>query len=346
MSRLAPLLILVVAIASLLAKAALPIDGQGQTEPESVSSVLPEGIRKSVVLIECRGRVRRRDADQRGLFSDPSALSIGALEEFGAGVIIDPSGLVLTHAALVPFEQPRIIVRSPEGVFAATVVARAPAHEAALLKIEAPDKRRFTSAATLDRRRPVNGQLVLCMGNPFGVGRDGRAALGLGVVSAVTRPRARELVSPSPLILTDAALNPGTTGGPMFDLSGRLLGIQAPLIYDLDDDRLCGGALPLAELMTALDAVRAPARPYLGLVLAPGNVLDGLAVRAVRPGSPADRGGVRAGDLLRMLDAEHLSSSAQLAELLEAHRPGDSVELTLRRGDRAMVVTVSLGRDR
>ncbi|MDF1663094.1 MAG: PDZ domain-containing protein, partial [Planctomycetota bacterium] len=305
---------------------------------------LTEKLRPSVVLIESYGRKRRQDALRRDLFRDPEMGALGAKAEVGAGVIISPDGLILTHQIIVPFEKQQIFVTTSQGRFEARLLVFDGTVDAALLNIVDPKGRKWTAAKWNETpAKPTLGAFLLSYGNAFGTARDGVPGVSLGHISGYGEVPAKAALFKGPVILTDASINPGCYGGPAFDRHGRLLGINAPLRKGLRSGALLRVVQPIAPMMKRLKKQLAQSKPYLGVLVGQGNALDGLEVVLVKVASPADKAGVKAGDRIRQINSKEIATRDDLAKLLQKKEPGDKLTVTLRRGKEVKIVEIELG---
>lgn len=305
---------------------------------------LTEKLRPSVVLIESYGRKRRQDALRRDLFRDPEMGALGAKSEVGAGVIVSPDGLILTHQIIVPFEKQQIFVTTSVGRFEARLLVFDGAVDAALLNIVDPKGRKWVAAKWKQTpSKPSLGAFLLSYGNPFGTARDGVPGVSVGHVSGFGKVPAKAALYKGPVILTDASINPGCYGGPAFDRHGHLLGINAPLRKGQRSGALLRVVQPIAPIMTQLKKQLAQNKPYLGVLVGQGNALDGLEVVLVKVASPADKAGVKAGDRIRQIDSKEIASREDLAKVLLKKEPGDKLTVTLRRGQDVKIVEIELG---
>jgi len=336
------------AFASFLAAAALGAARSGRAlEPEPVVS-LDETVERviakvgpAVVRIEVDGGDKLELPPERRFFRDPET---GRPREGGAGIVLKPEGIVITHAALVSYAMPRIEVLTGSGRrLRAEILARDPGLDVVLLKADVgAEPLASAELGTSSGLEP--GRLVLSFGNPFGVARDSRASASLGVVSAITELDARDAVYPGKAILTDAAVNPGNEGGPLVDLDGKVLGILAPLVRDRRSDSMVGYAIPIdaiAPHLAALERGRG-APPRLGLLLEKGGK---LVVARVVPGGPAETAGVQEGDRVLTLDGQSLDTKDDLKKALEDKKPGMTVQLELERAGKTVSVSLVLGED-
>jgi putative serine protease PepD len=185
------------------------------------------------------------------------------------------------------------------------------------------------------------GDLVVAIGSPFGL----EGTVTSGIVSALHR----ELTAPDGFtidgaIQTDAAINPGNSGGPLLDGQGRVVGINSQIASSSGGNEGIGYAVPIEtakEVADSLIAGRAIERPFLGVQLAEAE--DGAQIAAVTSGSPADRAGLKQGDLITEVDGEQASAD-DVRRAVAARKPGDKLELTVRSDGEAKTVTATLGK--
>lgn len=252
--------------------------------PSAVRRAIARG-REGVVRLQVQGGRPLGDAARERLFRDVES------RDAGAGVIVGERQ-VLTHAALCAYEGASFALTLPSGQrVPAALRRRDPGLGLALLEAEAP-----LGVAPLElaasREVPL-GALVIALGDPFGAARDAQAAASLGVLEGRLVLDARGSGYGGRVLVTDAALNPGSEGGPLLDLQGRVLGILAPLLRDERTGSLVGHAIPseaARELLTRAEA------PKLGFQAAAEPL--GLRVAAVEPGGAAAAAGLEVGDLI------------------------------------------------
>ena len=266
----------------------------------------------------------------------------------GSGVVLDPEGHILTSEHVVAGAAKVVVTRGDGRVFAGTVLGADEGSDVAVVRIEASD---LTPAAFGDSDGLRIGQPVLAIGNPLGL--SGGPSVTSGVVSSLRRSVDGPNGDRLRMIQTDAAVNPGNSGGPLVDLQGRVVGILAATIPHAEG---IGFAIPInAALEAARQIVRVGRveRPWLGIV---GHMVDrrvaqfyglppsrGVFVVEATPGGPAETAGIHVGDILTGFDARPLHSLGDLLETLADKRPGDPVDLERdRRGTRDRV-RVSLG---
>ncbi len=275
----------------------------------------------------------------------------------GSGVVLDAEGYVVTNAHVVegarriqvvpppPESEGRSILKPPGRALGATLVGLDRETDLALLKVEA----RLPALELGDSEALRQGQVVLAVGSPFGFDNT----VTLGVVSAV----ARQLEPDSPMIYvqTDAAVNPGNSGGPLVDIDGRVVGINTLLVSPGGASDGVGFAVPAHIVRRVVDQLRRTGRLRRGEIgahvqtltpaLAAGLGLpraEGAIVTDVLPRGGAARAGVQLGDLVLSLDGKPIENARQLNVNLYLREPGATARLELLRGERRVEALVSV----
>lgn len=288
----------------------------------------------SVVRVELTGGRARGDLPRRHLFR-PVAERDG-----GSGIVVGPD-LVVTHGALADAVAPSFTIITASGERrAATLLHLDARREVAVLRTA---ERLAAPAATLlplDAPAPRTGALVLALGDPFGTARDATATVSLGNIEGRARLDAAEVAWDGEVLLTTAAINPGSEGGALVDLEGRVVGLLAPLARDRRSGALHGHALPAEVVLAVLAAATGGPAPKLGLAARSSPDGRGLLVERVTPGGAAERAGVRAGDLLLRAGDAALGSNEALRAALAAAR-GVTVRLVLERGGAELTLELS-----
>ena len=256
----------------------------------------------------------------------------------GSGVVIAGDGLVLTNSHVVG-GAPRVRLSFAEGSHAeARVLGDDPDTDLALLRTELPPG---TPAASLgDSKVLKRGQLVVAIGNPLGF----ESTVTAGVVSALGRSlRATSGRLIDDVIQTDAALNPGNSGGPLVATSGQVVGINTAMIARAQgicfavasntavfvvSEFIAHGRVRRAHIGIAAETVPLPRR----LSLATGAGARAIRVSEVEPGGPAAAAGLLAGDLLLSLDGIAIEGADDLIRLLGAERIGRETTVSVLRG--------------
>ncbi|MCO5170132.1 MAG: S1C family serine protease [Planctomycetes bacterium] len=279
--------LLVPALAATLVAAGLRLGAQEAPPPRlALVGDLVARVGPSVVRVETTPGRTRGDLPRRHLLRPVAG------REGGSGLVVGRD-LVVTHAALADAAAPAFTVTTARGqrVTASLLLLDARREVAVLQAADALD----VPALDLAPAWPRTGEVVLALGDPFGAARDAAAAVTVGVVEGRTRLDAPESAYSGEVLLTSAAINPGSEGGALVDLAGRVVGLLAPLGRDRRSGALHGHAVPAEAVLAALAAARDDG-PRLGLAARP--VTGGLLVERVTPGGAAARAGVRAGDVL------------------------------------------------
>jgi len=272
--------------------------------------------------------------------------------EFGAGVVIDPDGLILTTAHLLgDYQAADFYVWLQHRPFAATVVAADPWYDLAVLKVDASD---LTPVSWGDGNQVKKGHIVVALGNPYAIARDGEVSASWGIVSNLRR-RAPQVRPAAPdarsqatlhhygtLIETDARLNVGYSGGALINLRGEMIGLTTSYAAGAGFDRAAGFAIPIDEhfrrVVETLKQGKKPEYGFLGVEteqLAEDQRRQGQAgtlVRRVLPGTPADRAGLMAGDLITRIDGETLFVTDDLIRVIAARPPEATAVFSVARG--------------
>jgi serine protease DegQ len=267
----------------------------------------------------------------------------------GSGVVISADGYVLTNSHVVQGAGAIAVALGGGKPAPAKLVGTDPETDLAVLRVEARD---LTPIALGDSDAVHIGDVVLAIGNPFGVGQT----VTQGIVSATGRNRVG-INTFENFIQTDAAINPGNSGGALVDSSGRLIGINTAILSPSGGSLGIGFAIPVrtaTDVMTQLIRDGQVARGYLGVEAqdltpqiaqavgmrpGPGAVL----MRLLR-GGPADRAGLRPGDVVTGLDGKPITDTRDLIERTAGIKPGGQVEVTVVREGKESKIRVELGR--
>jgi serine protease Do len=275
----------------------------------------------------------------------------------GSGVVIDPNGYIITNAHVVrgaqrlyvELSQPgagRSILGTPGRRLIGQVVGLDLETDLAVVKVDAQG---LPALALADSDDLQPGQVVLACGSPLGL----HNSVSLGVISAV----ARQLEPESPMIYvqTDASISPGSSGGPLVDLRGRIVGINTLKVGQASGDDGLGFAAPSNIVRTVYEQIRKSGRVRRGdigakaqtvtPVMAAGLGLPrdhGVIVADVRPGSMAAKAGLERGDLVTVLDGKPMENGRQLQVSLYRHVVGDVVTLEVVRDGRTIKVPVAM----
>jgi serine protease Do len=275
----------------------------------------------------------------------------------GSGVIVGTDGYILTNAHVVRGAQ-RLRVQLPipangdsilatrSRIVSGQIVGIDVETDLAVVKV---DEKGLPAVSFGDSDELKAGQLVLAFGSPLGL----HNSVSLGVVSAV----ARQLEPESPMIYvqTDASINPGSSGGPLVDIRGRLVGLNTLIVTQAGGHEGLGFAAPSNIVRTVYEQIRKLGRVRRGDIgvraqtvtplLAAGlglNRADGVVLADVLPASPADRAGLRPGDLVLTLDGKRMENGRQLQVNLYRRFVGDVVSLEVLRDGQVQKFPVAI----
>lgn len=273
----------------------------------------------------------------------------------GSGAIIDAQGHIVTNNHVVADAQ-RLTVTLPDGrTFDAKLIGRDPLSDLAVIQIQG-DNLPIIPMGNSDQLEI--GEWVVAIGNALGL--EGGPTVTTGVISALDRTIETDPgVALSGLIQTDAAINPGNSGGPLVNLRGELVGINSAVPGQTGTGFQPSGigfAISINEarpiIQELLDHGRV-VRPYLGIVpmtLTPAirsqaglSADKGVIVTSVSPNSPARQAGLEAGDVITAIDGNATDTAQALRGILEQHKVGDRVTLTVTRGNQERQLTATLG---
>jgi len=268
----------------------------------------------------------------------------------GSGVIVDPSGLVVTNNHVIEGADEVKVALADKREFEATLVLKDARSDLAVLRLK--DGREQFPAIELSNSDDLQvGDLVLAIGNPFGVGQT----VTHGIVSAVARTQVG-ITDFQFFIQTDAAINPGNSGGALVDLRGRLAGINTAIFSRSGGSQGIGFAIPAnmvrVVVASAKSGGKAVKRPWLGAKLQDVTVEiaeslglkrpGGALVANVSAGSPAARAGLKTGDLITAIDGQTVDDPNAFDYRFATKPLGGSAQLGLSRNGKEMRLAVAL----
>jgi S1-C subfamily serine protease len=285
----------------------------------------------------------------------------------GSGFVIDKEGHILTNYHVIADARQVEVTLHNRKKYKATIVGVDKSHDLAIVQIKASDLQPMTLG---DSTNLQVGQKVYAIGNPFGLA----GTLTQGIVSSIRQVQEPDGLVIDEAIQTDAAINPGNSGGPLLNWHGEVIGINTIIASSVGQSAGIGFAIPINTAkavvndLVTLGRVRRPALGVRTIPIDPEVASElGLAadyglliVQAVQGGS-ADRAGLRGGteraylgntpimiggDLIVAIDGEKVESQQTLAQVMNRHRAGDTVKVTIFRGKKSMEVPVVLGEAR
>ncbi len=358
---------IVVLIISLLVAQPDTLFAQQRQVPQSRAEVqlsfapLVEQVRPAVVNIYTKRIVTQRqvtplfnDPFFRRFFGDLGGMRLGKprreqQNSLGSGVIVRPDGMIVTNQHVIEGADKIIVVLADKREFEATLVISDDQTDLAVLRIE-PGAERLPSLSLRDSDELKVGDLVLAIGNPFGVGQT----VTSGIVSALARSigSGAELKS---FIQTDAAINPGNSGGALVSMDGRLVGVNTAIFSNSGGSHGIGFAIPSNMVRAVLGGLTADGkliRPWLGAM---GQMVTpdiaqslnmprpvGVIVSEVHPKGSAGRAGVRPGDVIMAINGHEVQSPDDMDYRIATLPVGDQAALRIRRGSDIHPLTIDL----
>lgn len=264
----------------------------------------------------------------------------------GSGFIISKDGLIVTNSHVIAnADDIRVRLADDDREYQASVVGTDPQTDIALIQIEPGDN--FPRPAELGDSDALQvGAAVMAVGNPFGLGHTVTA----GILSAKGR-----VIGAGPyddFLQTDAAINPGNSGGPLFNMDGEVIGINTAIVAQ---GQGIGFAIPIdlaRDLLPQLKAGKV-VRGWLGVMIQDINQalaealgledIEGVLISRTVPEGPADRAGLRQGDVVLEADGRKVKDANALSNMVAGMKPGTTVDITLRRDGDQKTVPVELG---
>jgi serine protease Do len=269
----------------------------------------------------------------------------GPLRGLGSGFIVSSDGYILTNAHVVDGAKEVNVKLTDRREFRAKVVGSDPKSDIALIKIDAAN---LPTVRIGDSSHIRVGQWVVAMGSPFGFENSVTA----GIVSAKSRSLSDSYV---PFIQTDVAVNPGNSGGPLFDLDGDVIGINSQIYSQTGGYQGLSFAIPIDIAMQVKDQLQKTGkvtRGRIGVTVQPVNQSlaesfglprpEGALVASVESGGPAARAGIASGDVILAFNGRTVDDSATLPALVAETKPGTPVPVRVWRegAERSLQVTV------
>ena len=347
-----PFALILIVVAVLIAGAD-PVVGQQRVVPASRADIqlsfapLVKKAAPAVVNIFTRKVVAPR---QFSLFEDPFFRRFARRESsLGSGVIVRPDGTIVTNHHVIEGATEITVVLADRREFAATTLGSDSGTDLAVLKIDTRGEvlpfLEFQDSDDIEV-----GDLVLAIGNPFGVGQT----VTSGIVSALARTQVG-INDLNFFIQTDAAINPGNSGGALISLDGKLIGINTAIYSQSGGSVGIGFAIPsnmVSNVVASLSGGGRLVRPWLGMSGQPVTseiaqqlglrFPTGVLVESVYAGGPAERAGIRPGDVVRGVNSRDVTDIDALRYRVATHRIGDVVALEVVRRGQAQIVNFSV----
>lgn len=317
--------------------------------------VVAQSARKSVVSIISTKIVRQ---ELPSIFNDPFFRRFFGPEfnfpqeqretALGSGVIVSPDGYILTNNHVVEgAKELKIKFADRRDTVEAEIVGTDAPTDVAVIKVDAKD---LPAMPLGDSEKVHVGDFVLAIGNPFGLGHT----VTFGIISATGRGNLG-IAQYEDFIQTDAAINPGNSGGALVDMHGRLIGINTAILSRVGGNQGIGFAIPINMARAVMDQILKQGRVirgYLGLL--PQDVTSviaekfglkearGALVGSVESGTPADRAGIRRGDIILEFNGHPIEDADDLRNLVAMTPPGTKVTIKVFRNGEEKTLTATL----
>ena len=283
-------------------------------------------------------------------FDDQGDAEPQSNSSLGSGVIVSPDGYILTNQHVVEAADQIEVALSDGRKASAHVIGSDPETDLAVIKIELPGKLAAITFAHADQARI--GDVVLAIGNPFGVGET----VTMGIVSALKRDHLG-LNTFENFIQTDAAINPGNSGGALVDVNGNLIGINSAIYSPNGGSLGIGFAIPVSTAKKTMEQIiqhGSVTRGWIGAgvqELTPelaesfklGNA-KGVLITEVIKNSPAEKSGIKTGDILLSIDARPISDWSTMLETIANIAPGKTIAVDLVRNGTRQDLQVKVGK--
>jgi serine protease Do len=263
----------------------------------------------------------------------------------GSGFILSPDGYIMTNAHVVRGADEVTVTLTDKREFKAKIIGADQRTDVALVKIEATG---LPAVKIGDPNRLRVGEWVLAIGSPFGLDNTVTA----GIVSA----KGRETGDFLPFIQTDVAVNPGNSGGPLINMRGEVVGINSQIYTRTGSFAGISFAIPIDEATRVGDQLRASGRVQRGRIgvridqvtkeVAEGLGLpkaQGALVAGVESGTPADKAGIKEGDVILKFDGKNVEKSTDLPRIVGGTKPGNRSSVELWRKGKLVTVTLTVG---
>ncbi len=267
----------------------------------------------------------------------------------GSGVIVSSQGLILTNQHVIDGADEIEVALADGRKTKATLIGSDPDTDLAVLKVQIPN---LPTAITFGKVESVKvGDVVLAIGNPFGVGQT----VTSGIVSALGRDHLG-INTFENFIQTDAAINPGNSGGALVDTRGHLIGINTAIFSRSGGSMGIGFAIPVStakEVMESIIQNGSVIRGWIGVE--PMNITsemadtlkikkEGVLINGTLRGGPADKAGVKPGDVLKSIDGQAIRDITQLLNKISAIQPGNKVKATVSRKEKEIELEIQVGK--
>ena len=355
------MLIRSLALLLVAAGAATPALAQDRRVPASAAELrlsyapIVQRVQPAVVNVYAAKMVQNRnplldDPIFRRFFGVPGQQPEQMQRSLGSGVMVDPSGLVVTNVHVIEGADQVKVSLSDKREFEAEIVLKDSRSDLAVLRLK-DSREKFPTLDLANSDELMVGDVVLAIGNPFGVGQT----VTHGIISALARTQVG-ITDYQFFIQTDAAINPGNSGGALVDMTGRLAGINTAIYSRSGGSQGIGFAIPAnmvrVVVATAKSGGKAVKRPWLGARLqsVTPEIAESLGLRlpsgalvaSVVPNSPAARAGLKSSDLIVAVDGQTIEDPNAFDYRFATHPLGGTSQIDVQRGGKPVKLAIPL----
>ena len=328
------------------------IKSKNATETQNEFSQVYEHVKDSVVNIRTKKTtyVNTYNPLEEFLYGKSGGTEKRESGTLGSGFVVSEDGYVMTNNHVVDGADEIYVIFSDGREYKTKIVGRTPEIDIAILKIESTEKFKPIEFANSDETKI--GQWAIAFGNPLGLNNT----MTVGVVSATGRS-SLGIEKVENFIQTDAAINQGNSGGPLIDINGRLIGINTAIMSQSGGSVGIGFAIPANLAKNVKDSIISTGkyeRPFIGIQLQDLTSelakqfglksTSGVLISTVEPNSPAQKAGLKNGDVIIKLDNKSINSSGSLVGQIAAKKVGDNVTLVVMRDKKEVSVKVTLAK--
>jgi Do/DeqQ family serine protease len=349
------------AVLFLAASAVTPVSAQDRRVPTSPTDIrlsyapIVQRVQPAVVNVYAAKIVQNHnplldDPIFRRFFGLPGGQQEQMQRSLGSGVMVDPAGLVVTNVHVIEGADQVKVSLSDKREFEAEIMLKDPRSDIAVLRLK-DVREKFPTLDLANSDDLMVGDVVLAIGNPFGVGQT----VTHGIVSALARTQVG-ITDYQFFIQTDAAINPGNSGGALVDMTGRLIGINSAIYSRSGGSQGIGFAIPANMVRVVVASARsggkAVKRPWLGAklqVVTPEiaeslglKTPSGALVASIVNGSPAARAGLKSSDLITAIDGQAIEDPNAFDYRFATHPLGGTSQVDVQRGGKLVKLTVPL----
>jgi S1-C subfamily serine protease len=277
--------------------------------------------------------------------ASPSVVSVRTGSGSGTGFLVDSDGTIVTNAHVVG-DSSQVQVRFDDkgSLVNADVLSVDTSTDLAALKVDSvPDGVQPLKLANSDQVQV--GDTAIAIGYPLGLDRTATAGIVSGLERQISAPNGFSI---DKVIQTDAAVNPGNSGGPLLNARGEVIGVNSQIATAGGGEGNVGIAFAIPvntvkQVLPALESGNAPEHAYLGLSTSDTANGEGAEIAQATPGGPSAEAGLQAGDVVVKVDGQDVTGANDVAAAIEDNKPGDKVDVTVRRGGSEQTIEVTLG---